>query len=165
MEGSNNPIKIGPSHSGRNRNETYPVENNRPSRLAAAEHQGIDNSLFSYAISATKFLEEAVKFDGGERASSTVLEMRSALDTLQAVVDSQKRRNVADEDAPPFPRTLPLGMTTRDLPVPPIDKVMACLRMAQGAYGACTPSHLVGLGRELTTTKTTPLSQCPGLGS
>ncbi|KAH6962340.1 fungal-specific transcription factor domain-containing protein [Ilyonectria sp. MPI-CAGE-AT-0026] len=131
MEGSNNPIEKGPSHSGRNRNETYPVENSRRSRPTAVEHQGIDNSLFSYAISATKFLEEAVKFNGGERASSTVLEMRSALDTLQAVVDSQKRRNVADEAAPPFPGTLPLGITTRDLPVPPIDKVMACLRMAQ----------------------------------
>lgn len=136
MEGSNNLIEKGPSNSGRNRNETYPVENSRRSRPTSAEHQGIDNSLFSYAISATKFLEEAVKLDSGERASSTVLEMRSALDTLQAVVDSQKRRNVAHEDGPPFPRTLPLGSTTRDLPVPPIDKVMACLRMVQGAYGA-----------------------------
>lgn len=139
MEGLNSPIKERPSHSGSNRNETYPVENNRRSRPTAAEYEGIDNSLFSHAISVTKFLEEAVEVDSGERASSTAREIRSALHTLQTALDSQKRRNLADEDAAPFPGTRPLSSTTRDLPVPPIDKVMACLRMAQGAYGALYP--------------------------
>lgn len=165
MEGLNSPIKTRPSHSGSNSNDTYPVENSRRSRPTTAEYEGIDNSLFSHAISAAKCLEEAVKVDSGEQASSAAREIRSALRTLQTALDSQKRRNVADEDAAPFPKALPLSATTRDLPVPPIDKVMACLRMAQGAYGACTRLYLVDLVQGLTITKTTSLSQCPGLRS
>lgn len=143
MEGLNNPTKE-PLHSSSssNRNETYPVGNSRGSRLAAADHESIDNSLFSHAISAAKLIEEAVKADSSERASSTALEMRSALDTLQLVVDAQKRRNATNEDGPLFPRSFPPNTPTRNPPIPPIDKIMACLRMAQGAYGACTPSTL-----------------------
>ncbi|KAH8879728.1 hypothetical protein GQ53DRAFT_800065 [Thozetella sp. PMI_491] len=131
MEGLNNPLQKRPSHSGRNRNEACPAENNRDTRPTAVEHEGIENTLFAHALSATKSLEEAVKVDSDERASSTTLEMKSALETLQAVVNSQKRRNVTDRDTPPFPGALPFSTTTRDLPIPSIDKVMACLRMAQ----------------------------------
>jgi hypothetical protein len=122
------------------RKEKYPVENSELSRLAVAdsEHQGTDTSLLSHAISATKFLQEAVRNDGNEQATVIGLEIESALEILQAVAGSQGRRNRPEEDGPPFRTILAPGKITRDLPVPPIDKVMACLRMAQGAY-ASTP--------------------------
>lgn len=82
IEELRDPIKKKPSHTGSNRDETYSVENDTCSQPATAGHEGIDNSLFTHAISATKLLEEAVKVDGCERASSAALEIRSALDTL-----------------------------------------------------------------------------------
>jgi hypothetical protein len=142
MEGSDGPGEQGPSRFLGNGKETHPVKDNGPSQLSAAEHPSIDSALFSHAISATEFVEEAVRAENGKRAANTAAEMRSALGTLQAVVNAQRRRNVADKYAPPFPETIPFDKATRDgLPAPPLDKVMACLRMVQGTSGASTPKR------------------------
>ena len=116
------------------------MKDNGPSQPSAAEHPSIDSTLFSHAISATEFVEEAVKAENSERAVNTAVETRSALETLQAVVNAQRRRNVTDKYAHPFPESIQFDKATRvGLPAPPLDKVMACLRMVQGTSCAAIP--------------------------
>jgi hypothetical protein len=122
-----------------NREQTYqtPEEKTQSSKSLASENQAMESSLLSQAVVATTFLEEAVRLSGEENTPETSKALKAALETLQAVVKSQKRRSSPEEEGIPFVAPLPPGTTTRDLPVPPIDKVMACLRMAQGAQHTC----------------------------
>ncbi|KAH6665305.1 hypothetical protein F5X68DRAFT_265761 [Plectosphaerella plurivora] len=103
----------------------------KPIKYSASENRTMENSLFTQAAAATSFLEEAVELSGEESAPETATALKAALETLQAVVKSQTRRSSPEEDSAPFACPLPFGTTTRDLPVPPMDKVMACMRMAQ----------------------------------
>lgn len=119
--------------------DTYPVAEKKEivthsaRNVSFAEQGEIDTSLFAQAIVATKFLEDIVRADQDPRSRSVAHEMSSVLETLQAVVESQRRRKEVHDTSPPFSRPLPPGTSTSDLPLPPIAKVMACLRMAQGA--------------------------------
>lgn len=148
MEGLNAADRKEGVRPEENHNQTYPIppEDKKVPRFEASDGHGMERSLFSHAIAAMKFVEEAVKTAGDEQRSSTTEEMSLALGTLQAVVGSQKRRTSPEEDGPPFKITLPPGTTTRDLPVPPIDKVMACLRMAQGAYTSSLACFFCSVG-------------------
>lgn len=124
-----------PQTPSSNRDQTYqmPMEKVSRPKPSASENQAMESSLLSQAVVATTFLEEAVRLSGEENTPETSKALKAALETLQAVVNSQKRRSSPEEEGLPFVAPLPPGTTTRDLPVPPIDKVMACLRMAQGA--------------------------------
>jgi hypothetical protein len=103
----------------------------QPSQSSGPDHEGIDTSLLVSALRVANLLETALDHRTTGVESRDIAEIRLSRQTLQAVLDSQGQRSSLNE-SPPFPRSLPPGMTLRDLPMPPIEKVMACLRMVQG---------------------------------
>ncbi|KAK7416494.1 hypothetical protein QQX98_005198 [Neonectria punicea] len=103
----------------------------------------IESSLFSQAVFAVKFLQTAVANDPQHQVAA---EMTSAIDALRDVVEAQKRHNDAYEGSNPFEKPLPPSLSTRDLPLPPLEKVMTCLRMAQGLYRGLTCPSVLSLG-------------------
>ncbi|KAH7133832.1 hypothetical protein EDB81DRAFT_805179 [Dactylonectria macrodidyma] len=88
----------------------------------------IETSIFSQAVFATRFLQTAVANDPHSQVAS---EMTSVVDALKNIVETQRQRNDSQQSSNPFEKPLPAGLSSRDLPLPPLDKVMACLRMAQ----------------------------------
>lgn len=105
----------------------------RPSQPSSSDYEGIDTSLLVNALQVADFLVTALDHQATGVESRATAEIRSSRQTLQAVLDSQCRRSSLIE-GPPFARCLPPGMTLRDLPMPPIEKVMECLRMIQGTF-------------------------------
>ena len=101
----------------------------RGNNQALTEADAIEPSLFSQAVFATKFLQAVLAHD---IFSPVAPEMTSALKSLGDIVESQQRRNNSYDASNPFSKTLPPGYTIRDLPLPPIGKIMACLRLAKG---------------------------------
>ncbi|KAL3496321.1 hypothetical protein BJX62DRAFT_222020 [Aspergillus germanicus] len=89
--------------------------------------EGIESNLFAHVTFATESLQTAV----GSGPYSA--ELTSALETLWSTVSVQKQQNEALESSRPFPKVLPPGLTFKDLPIPSIDRIMACLRIAQGS--------------------------------
>ena len=110
----------------------------RGSHQELTEADAIEPSLFSQAVFATKFLQAVLAHDIFSPVAS---EMTSALKSLGDIVEAQQRRNNSYDASNPFSKTLPLGYTIRDLPLPPTGKIMACLRLAKGPSkircGAC----------------------------
>ncbi|KAI9370016.1 hypothetical protein BJX61DRAFT_535959 [Aspergillus egyptiacus] len=100
----------------------------RRCRKPSTDARGIESTMFAHVISMTKSLQAAVS---NARHSNVAVEMASVMDDLKRTVDSQKEQNEALESACPFSKPLPPGLTFRDLPIPPIDRIMACLRIAQ----------------------------------
>jgi hypothetical protein len=58
--------------------------------------------------------------------------MTPALDALRSTVDAQKQENETVEDSPPFSKPIPPDSSLRDLPMPSMERILACLRVAQG---------------------------------
>ncbi|KAI8711931.1 Zn(2)-C6 fungal-type domain-containing protein [Fusarium sp. LHS14.1] len=100
----------------------------RENNQTLTEADAIEPSLFSQAVFATKFLQAVLAHD---IFSPVAPEMASALKSLGDIVEAQQRRNNSYDASNPFSKTLPLGYTIRDLPLPPIGKIMACLRLAK----------------------------------
>lgn len=114
----------------------------RASTNAPAPAEGIEFALFANVICAARALETAVMNDPYSKAVSDVT---SALNTLWSTVNTQKQQNETLEGSRSFLKALPSGFSLRDLPIPSLDKIMACLRITQGASPfsrlCCTRSH------------------------
>lgn len=95
------------------------------------ETESIESTLFSHVIFATKFVQTAVENDS---SSSISVEMTQALDDLRNLINIQNQQNQTSERSNPFSKVLTPGMTFQDLPLPPLDQILACLRFAQGSY-------------------------------
>jgi hypothetical protein len=102
----------------------------RASPKAPAPAEAIESALFAHVIWAARTLETAVMNDPYSRAVDAIT---SALNTLRSTVNDQKQQNERLEGSRSFLKALPSGLSLRDLPIPSMDKVMACLRIAQGA--------------------------------
>ncbi|KAI9924198.1 hypothetical protein MW887_007148 [Aspergillus wentii] len=63
--------------------------------------------------------------------SRAVDDITSALNTLQSTLNVQKQQNETLEGSRSFLKALPSGLSLGDLPIPPMDKIMACLRITQ----------------------------------
>ncbi|KAL4885721.1 hypothetical protein BJY04DRAFT_213926 [Aspergillus karnatakaensis] len=104
------------------------VRSNRPSpkkQPLLNETHGIESTLFSQVVSVTAFIQSAVENDPD---SIMVAEMSPVLDTLRSMVNGQKQENETSEGSRPFSKQLTPGTTTRDLPLPPLDRILAALR-------------------------------------
>ncbi|GKZ61867.1 hypothetical protein AnigIFM49718_008934 [Aspergillus niger] len=95
---------------------------------APAPAKGIETALFIHVICAARALETAVMNDPYSRA---IDDITSALNNLRSTVNVQKQQNETLEGPLSFLKTLPSGLSLRDLPIPPLDKIMACLRITQ----------------------------------
>ncbi|KOS46336.1 hypothetical protein ACN38_g2692 [Penicillium nordicum] len=92
-----------------------------------AEAGGIESTLFAHVIFATRFLQTVVANDP---YSNVAAEMTSVLDALRSTVNVQKQQNETLEGSHPFSKALPPGLSSRDLPIPSMDRILACLRIA-----------------------------------
>ncbi|KAL4935117.1 hypothetical protein BDV06DRAFT_135914 [Aspergillus oleicola] len=92
-----------------------------------AEYEG-ESSLFAHAVFAGRFLQNAIETATNAEVAS---EMQAVLDGLKDAVYSGKQPSDALDKLYPHARAIAPGSTTRNLPLPPIDKVFTCLRMAR----------------------------------
>ncbi|CAG7955618.1 unnamed protein product [Penicillium nalgiovense] len=99
----------------------------RRPHLPLKEVEGIESTLFSHVIFATRYLQTAVENDP---YSNVAAEMMSALDGLRSMVSAQNQQNETLEGSPPFSKALPPGLSFKDLPIPSMDRILACLRIA-----------------------------------
>lgn len=106
-------------------------KSSRPPQTSTPDHEGIDISLLLNVIQVADLLETALDHEDTGDQSSAAADIRLSRQTLQDVLRSQSRHSSLHE-GPPFAKTLSPGMTLRDLPLPTIENVMACLRMVQG---------------------------------
>ncbi|KAE8309902.1 hypothetical protein BDV41DRAFT_546384 [Aspergillus transmontanensis] len=92
-----------------------------------AEYEG-ESSLFAHAVFASHFLQNAI-----DRATNPELaqEMQAALDGLKTAIHSRNQQSHTLGTLYPLAKTIPSGSTTRNLPLPSMDKVFMCLRMAR----------------------------------
>ncbi|KAL4904324.1 hypothetical protein BDW74DRAFT_185639 [Aspergillus multicolor] len=91
------------------------------------EAESIDSTLFAHVIQASKFIQAAVAEDPHSEVGA---EMSSVLDVLRNAVQVQQHQTETLEDSRPFSRDLPPGLPFKDLPIPPLDRIMAVLRVA-----------------------------------
>lgn len=96
-------------------------------RTSKAEYEG-ESSLFAHAVFASSFLQNAIDNTTNPQVAH---EMEAVLDGLRAAVHSGKQQSDTLERLYPQAKALSPGSTTRNLPLPPIDKVFTCLRMAR----------------------------------
>lgn len=92
-----------------------------------AEYEG-ESSLFAHAIFASRFLQDAIS---NSTNVEVVREMEAVLDSLRASIHSGKQQSDTPDKLYPRSKVIPPGSTTRGLSLPPIDKVLMCLRMAK----------------------------------
>ena len=92
-----------------------------------AEYEG-ESSLFAHAVFASRFLQNAVENTTNVEVAH---EMEAVLDGLRTAVHSGKQQPDTLERLYPHAKALSPGSTTRNLSLPPIDKVFVCLRMAR----------------------------------
>lgn len=92
-----------------------------------AEYEG-ESSLFAHAVFASRFLQNAIN---NTTNTDVAHEMEAVLDGLRAAVHSGKHQSDTLDKLYPSAKAIPSGSTTRNLPLPPIDKVFACFRMAR----------------------------------
>ena len=97
------------------------------SSFSNEQHEG-ESSLLSHVVFARQFLQNAVDKTTEVEAAR---DMQEVLDGLRAAVHSGKQH--ADTLASLYPHAKPVfpGMTTRNLPLPPMEKVFTCLRLAK----------------------------------
>lgn len=128
------PSKDRPAESsGQNIQLNDAAKPSKHTHSSGPDFEGIDTSLLLHALQVAKLLKNAVDDGATGHESQPIAQLRSSSQILQAVLDPQ-RRVAGLNDGPPFARSLPPGMTLRDLPVPPLEKIMACLRMVQGTF-------------------------------
>ena len=94
------------------------------------KQEGVECLLFSHAVLATRVLKAAVASDPNTEIAT---EMALALDRLGAVLETQRQRKPGPEFAPPSAR-LSQSRGNQNPSLPPLEKIMPCLRMAQGAH-------------------------------
>lgn len=92
-----------------------------------AEYEG-ESSLFAHAVFASRFLQNAIH---NTTNAEVAHEMEAVLDGLQAAVHSGKQQSDPLDRLYPHAKAIPPSSTTRNLPLPPIEKVFMCLRMAR----------------------------------
>lgn len=92
-----------------------------------AVHEG-ESSLFAHAVFASQFLQNAIN---NTTNAEVAHEMEAVLDGLRAAVHSEKQQPDTLDKLYPHAKAIPSGSTTRNLPLPPIDKVFVCFRMAR----------------------------------
>lgn len=85
-----------------------------------------------------------------------MLEMTSVLDTLKAIVDSQKQKADTLDTLYPNARPLPAGASLRQLPPLSIEHALAALRMVQGKT---EPRNFVEVLSLLTVSQKTAASE------
>ncbi|CAI7606589.1 unnamed protein product [Penicillium viridicatum] len=56
--------------------------------------------------------------------------MTSVLDALRSTINVQKQQNETLEGSHPFSKALPPGLSSGDLPIPSMNRILACLRIA-----------------------------------
>ncbi|KAL4769339.1 hypothetical protein BDW60DRAFT_224874 [Aspergillus nidulans var. acristatus] len=95
--------------------------------LFRAEYEG-ESSLFAHAIFATRFLQNAIK---NTTNAELAHEMETVLNGLTAAVHHGQQQSDALDRLYPHARAIPPGSSTRNLPLPPFDKVFTCFRMAR----------------------------------
>ncbi|KAL4785970.1 hypothetical protein BJX76DRAFT_366431 [Aspergillus varians] len=112
-----------------------------------AEYEG-ESSLFAHAVFASRFLQNAI-----DNTTNTAVthEMQAVLDSLRAAVNSGKEQSDALDKLYPHAKEIPPGATTRNLPLPPMDNVFMCLRMAK----ECPQVAMLWLGDFLKPTQFT----------
>ncbi|KAL2831518.1 hypothetical protein BDW59DRAFT_182171 [Aspergillus cavernicola] len=93
-----------------------------------AEYEG-ESSLFAHAVFASRFLQNAI--NNTTTNTKVAHELEAVLDGLRAAVHSGKQQSDTLDKLYPHAKAIPPGSTTRNLPLPPIDKVFMCLRMAR----------------------------------
>mgnify|MGYP000867911777 CR=1 FL=1 len=103
-----------------------------------AEYEG-ESSLFSHAVFASRFLQNAIDNTANTEVAH---EMEAVLENLRAAVCFGKEPSDSLDKLYPHARTMPPGSSTRNLPLPPTDKVFVCLRMAK----ECTQVATLWLG-------------------
>ncbi|KAL1792257.1 hypothetical protein ACET3X_010008 [Alternaria dauci] len=119
------------SKPGAMASDLHEVMRSSPSfQKSVPDHEGIDISLLVNVLQVADLLETALNNRNIGDQSSTVADIQSCRRTLQNALGSQSRRSSQNE-GPPFARSLLTGLIPREVPLPTIDKVMACLRMAQ----------------------------------
>lgn len=91
------------------------------------EFQG-ESSLFAHAVFASRFLQDAVD---NSTDPAIAHEMGLVLDDLRMSVRLGKQQPDTLDKLYPYAKALPSGSTTRNLPLPPMEKVFTCLRMAK----------------------------------
>jgi hypothetical protein len=99
-----------------------------PDDTPVPEYEG-ESSLFAHAVYATRFLQSAISNSPPSKVSQ---EMNSVLDALWKAAEAQKQQTDTLENLYPNARPLPPGANLRNLPLPDINKALACLRVAQG---------------------------------
>ncbi|KAL4815239.1 hypothetical protein BDW67DRAFT_164736 [Aspergillus spinulosporus] len=92
-----------------------------------AEYEG-ESSLFAHAVFTTRFLQNAINNTTNVELAH---EMEIVLDDLTAAVNHGQQQSDALDRLYPHARAIPPGSSTRNLPLPPFDKVFTCLRMAR----------------------------------
>lgn len=92
-----------------------------------AEYEG-QSSLFAHAVFASRFLQNAIN---NTTNTEVAHEMEAVLDGLKAAVHSGKQQSDTVDKLYPHAKAIQPGSTTRNLPLPPIDKVFMCFRMAR----------------------------------
>lgn len=92
-----------------------------------AEYEG-ESSLFAHAIFASRFLQNAIDSTSNAEVAN---EMEAVLDNLRAAVHFGKQPADALDRLYSHAKVIAPGTTTRNLPLPPIEKVFLCLRMAR----------------------------------
>lgn len=109
------------------------------------EYEG-ESSLFAHAVFASRFLQNAIN-----NATNTEVahEMEAAIDGLRNAVNSGKQQSDTIDKLYPRAKAIPPGSSTRNLPLPPIDKVFMCLRMAR----ECQQVATLWLGDYITPTQ------------
>ncbi|KAL4913703.1 hypothetical protein BDW62DRAFT_191921 [Aspergillus aurantiobrunneus] len=92
-----------------------------------AEYEG-ESSLFAHAVFASRFLQNAIN---NITNAEVAHEMKTVLDSLRSAVNYVKQQSDTLDKLYPHAKAIPPGSTTRNLPLPPIDKIFVCLRMAR----------------------------------
>ncbi|KAE8142333.1 hypothetical protein BDV38DRAFT_268035 [Aspergillus pseudotamarii] len=93
-----------------------------------SQARAIEPSLFAQVMVITGALQATVSDIPYGNVST---EMTAALDALWMTVSVQKQQNETLAGSRPFRNELSSGLSLRDLPIPPLEKIMACLRIAQ----------------------------------
>ncbi|RAH73949.1 putative C6 transcription factor [Aspergillus aculeatinus CBS 121060] len=105
---------------------------------APTQAEGIESTLFANVIYTAKCLQAAVM--NPRLPHSDACELTAALNSLWGTIAAQKQQNQALESSQPFAKVFPQSLTAdfKDLPIPSLDRIMACLRFAH----ECSPSRL-----------------------
>lgn len=109
------------------------------------EYEG-ESSLFAHAVFASRFLQNAIN---NATNAEVAHEMELALDGLRTAVNSGKQQSDTIDKLYPHAKAIPPGSSIRNLPLPPIDKVFMCLRMARESQQVAT----LWLGDYITPTQ------------